>query len=186
MFSFFFPSFFLVLQAVFETRLRQLSIALPLMCCAADMLSVPSRKQVVIVGQKGSEEFQDMVAATFSSYDPNRTVSEDCSVAKLFFLVSVPVLLANVPQILWPHNHCCTCLLYVKPLVTRMSASTSCWSSPLSKWIKLLGNYARYHSQFILPRCINLIQVWTRYMCYSFKSNHPCELYAWFLVPAVW
>ncbi|ONM34772.1 hypothetical protein ZEAMMB73_Zm00001d042191 [Zea mays] len=44
------------------------------MCCAADMLSVPSRKQVVIVGQKGSEEFQDMVAATFSSYDPNRTV----------------------------------------------------------------------------------------------------------------
>lgn len=62
------------LLAVFETRLRQLSIALPLMCCAADMLSVPSRKQVVIVGQKGSEEFQDMVAATFSSYDPNRTV----------------------------------------------------------------------------------------------------------------
>ncbi|CAD6235031.1 unnamed protein product [Miscanthus lutarioriparius] len=62
------------LLAVFETRLRQLSIALPLMCCAADMLSVPSRKQVVLVGQKGSEEFQDMVAATFSLYDPNRTV----------------------------------------------------------------------------------------------------------------
>ncbi|CAL4959548.1 unnamed protein product [Urochloa decumbens] len=62
------------LLAVFETRLRQLSIALPLMCCAADMLSVPSRKQVVLVGQKGSVEFQDMVAATFSSYDPNRTV----------------------------------------------------------------------------------------------------------------
>ena len=48
------------------------------------MLSVPSRKQVVLVGQKGSEEFQDMVAATFSLYDPNRTVSEDYSVAKLF------------------------------------------------------------------------------------------------------
>ncbi|OEL17781.1 Spermatogenesis-associated protein 20 [Dichanthelium oligosanthes] len=62
------------LLAVFETRLRQLSIALPLMCCAADMLSVASRKQVVLVGQKGSAEFQDMVAATFSSYDPNRTV----------------------------------------------------------------------------------------------------------------
>jgi hypothetical protein len=75
---------FVALQAVFETRLRQLSIALPLMCCAADMLSVPSRKQVVLVGQKGSEEFQDMVAAMFSLYDPNRTVSEDRSVAKLF------------------------------------------------------------------------------------------------------
>lgn len=83
MFSFFFSAF-VVLQAVFETRLRQLSIALPLMCCAADMLSVPSRKQVVLVGQKGSEEFQDMVAATFSLYDPNRTVSEDYSVAQLF------------------------------------------------------------------------------------------------------
>ncbi|PNT73542.1 hypothetical protein BRADI_2g60097v3 [Brachypodium distachyon] len=62
------------LLAVFETRLRELGIALPLMCCAADMLSVPSRKQVVLVGDKGSTEFQDMVAATFSSYDPNRTV----------------------------------------------------------------------------------------------------------------
>ena len=71
-------------QAVFETRLRQLSIALPLMCCAADMLSVPSRKQVVLVGEKGSAEFQDMVAATFSSYDPNRTVSDDRSEVKLF------------------------------------------------------------------------------------------------------
>jgi hypothetical protein len=47
------------------------------------MLSVPSRKQVVLVGEKGSVEFQDMVAATFSSYDPNRTVSNACSVVKL-------------------------------------------------------------------------------------------------------
>ncbi|VAH84437.1 unnamed protein product [Triticum turgidum subsp. durum] len=62
------------LLAVFETRLKELGIALPLMCCAADMLSVPSRKQVVLVGNKASPEFQDMVAAAFSSYDPNRTV----------------------------------------------------------------------------------------------------------------
>ncbi|VAH68526.1 unnamed protein product [Triticum turgidum subsp. durum] len=62
------------LLAVFETRLKELGIALPLMCCAADMLTVPSRKQVVLVGNKASPEFQDMVAAAFSSYDPNRTV----------------------------------------------------------------------------------------------------------------
>ncbi|KAM0841007.1 hypothetical protein ACQ4PT_059295 [Festuca glaucescens] len=62
------------LLAVFETRLRELGIALPLMCCAADMLSVPSRKQVVLVGDKGSAEYRNMVAAAFSSYDPNRTV----------------------------------------------------------------------------------------------------------------
>uniref|UniRef100_A0A0E0JTC2 Spermatogenesis-associated protein 20-like TRX domain-containing protein n=1 Tax=Oryza punctata TaxID=4537 RepID=A0A0E0JTC2_ORYPU len=62
------------LLAVFQTRLRELGIALPLMCCAADMLSVPSRKQVVLVGNKESTEFHDMVAAAFSTYDPNRTV----------------------------------------------------------------------------------------------------------------
>uniref|UniRef100_A0A0E0N7B9 Spermatogenesis-associated protein 20-like TRX domain-containing protein n=1 Tax=Oryza rufipogon TaxID=4529 RepID=A0A0E0N7B9_ORYRU len=62
------------LLAVFQTRLRELGIALPLMCCAADMLSVPSRKQVVLVGNKESTEFRDMVAAAFSTYDPNRTV----------------------------------------------------------------------------------------------------------------
>ncbi|XP_006645291.1 spermatogenesis-associated protein 20 isoform X2 [Oryza brachyantha] len=62
------------LLAVFQKRLRELGIALPLMCCAADMLSVPSRKQVVLVGKKESAEFQQMVAAAFSTYDPNRTV----------------------------------------------------------------------------------------------------------------
>lgn len=70
---------FAALQAVFETRLKELGIALPLMCCAADMLTVPSRKQVVLVGDKASPEFQDMVAAAFSSYDPNRTVSDELS-----------------------------------------------------------------------------------------------------------
>lgn len=50
-------------------------MAVPLMCTAADMLGVPSRKQVVLVGDKTSAEFNDMVAAVFASYDPNRTVS---------------------------------------------------------------------------------------------------------------
>jgi hypothetical protein len=93
--------FFDALQAVFETRLRELSIALPLMCCAADMLSVPSRKQVVLVGQKGSAEFQDMVAAVFSTYDPNRTVSEDCSAAifNVWFCIMIVAC-------------CCTCFFW--------------------------------------------------------------------------
>ncbi|KAJ8510619.1 hypothetical protein OPV22_001053 [Ensete ventricosum] len=62
------------LLAVFETRLKDQGIALPLMCCAANMLAVPSRKQVVLVGDKASTDFVDMVAAVFASYDPNRTV----------------------------------------------------------------------------------------------------------------
>ncbi|KAK1279055.1 hypothetical protein QJS04_geneDACA014750 [Acorus gramineus] len=62
------------LLAVFESRLKDQCVAVPLMCCAADMLSEPSRKQVVIVGHKSSTEFDGMVIAVHSSYDPNRTV----------------------------------------------------------------------------------------------------------------
>lgn len=62
------------LLAVFETRLNNQGIAVPLMCCATDMLSVTSRKQVVLVGDKSSAEFGLMVAAVYASYDHNRTV----------------------------------------------------------------------------------------------------------------
>ncbi|KAH6813974.1 catalytics protein [Perilla frutescens var. frutescens] len=63
-----------LLLAVFERRLRETAMAMPLMCCGADMLSVPSRKQVVVVGRKPSQEFDRMLAAAHSSYNPNRTV----------------------------------------------------------------------------------------------------------------
>ncbi|OMP06652.1 hypothetical protein COLO4_08004 [Corchorus olitorius] len=62
------------LLAVFESRLKEMAMAVPLMCCAADMVSVPSRKQVVLVGHKSSLEFEDMLTAAHASYDPNKTV----------------------------------------------------------------------------------------------------------------
>ncbi|PON96626.1 Spermatogenesis-associated protein [Trema orientale] len=62
------------LLAVFETRLKDMAMAVPLMCCAADMLSAPSRKQVVLVGHKPSLEFEDILAAAHAQYDPNKTV----------------------------------------------------------------------------------------------------------------
>ncbi|KAG2406609.1 uncharacterized protein HKW66_Vig0058650 [Vigna angularis] len=62
------------LLAVFEKRLKDMAMAVPLMCCAADMLRVPSRKQVVVVGGRTSEEFENMLAAAHALYDPNRTV----------------------------------------------------------------------------------------------------------------
>lgn len=65
----------MMVQAVFETRLKDMAMAVPLMCCGADMFSVPSRKQVVLVGHKSSVEFEDMLAAAHAQYDPNRTVS---------------------------------------------------------------------------------------------------------------
>ncbi|XP_043812662.1 spermatogenesis-associated protein 20 isoform X3 [Manihot esculenta] len=62
------------LLAVFETRLKDMAMAVPLMCCAADLISVPSRKQVVLVGHRESSEFDNMLAAAHALYDPNRTV----------------------------------------------------------------------------------------------------------------
>ncbi|KAL1542665.1 dTMP kinase [Salvia divinorum] len=63
-----------VLLAVFESSLRETAMAMPLMCCAADMHRVPSRKQVVVVGDKASEDFDKIFAAAHSSYNPNKTV----------------------------------------------------------------------------------------------------------------
>ena len=64
----------MVMQAVFESRLKDMAMAVPLMCCAADMLHVPSRKQVVVVGEETSKGFQDMLAAAHTFYEPNKTV----------------------------------------------------------------------------------------------------------------
>lgn len=63
------------MQAVFESRLKDMAMAVPLMCCAAAMISVPSHKQIVLVGHKSSLEFDNMLAAAHASYDPIRTVS---------------------------------------------------------------------------------------------------------------
>ncbi|KAK6940933.1 hypothetical protein RJ641_030464 [Dillenia turbinata] len=63
-----------VSQAVFETRLKDMAVAVPLMCCAADMLSVASHKPIVLVGHYSSAEFEDMLVAAHASFDPNRTV----------------------------------------------------------------------------------------------------------------
>lgn len=73
----------MVTQAVFETRLKEMAVAVPLMCCAADIISVLSRKQVVLVGHKPSLEFDNMLAAAHASYDPNKTVSTVISKSEL-------------------------------------------------------------------------------------------------------
>lgn len=60
-----------------------MAIAVPLMCCAADMLSFPSRKQVVLVGHKSSSEHENMLAAAHATYEPNKTVCPDLGYSML-------------------------------------------------------------------------------------------------------
>lgn len=75
------------MQAVFENRLKDMAMAVPLMCCAVDMLCVPSCKQVVVVGEKTSHEFENMLAAAHALYDPNRTVSVIIAACKVDIFV---------------------------------------------------------------------------------------------------
>ncbi|KAI5062381.1 hypothetical protein GOP47_0022920 [Adiantum capillus-veneris] len=62
------------LLAVFESRIKELPVAVPLMCCAADLLGVPSKRQIVIAGQKQSPEFQELLNASHGLYDPYKIV----------------------------------------------------------------------------------------------------------------
>ncbi|MFS7930907.1 putative spermatogenesis-associated protein [Helianthus anomalus] len=62
------------LLAVFEKRLKEAPVAVPLMCCAADMLAIPSKKQVVLVGKKSSPQMEHMLVSVHASYDPNKIV----------------------------------------------------------------------------------------------------------------
>lgn len=62
-------------QAVFETRLKDAAVAVPLMCCAADMLFVSSHKQIVLAGQKTLPDFIAMLSTVHATFEPNKTVS---------------------------------------------------------------------------------------------------------------
>lgn len=63
-------------------------MAVPLMCCAADIFSVPSRKQIVVVGRKDSQEFEKMLVTTHAEYEPNKTVRNCIRMERAFLLVS--------------------------------------------------------------------------------------------------
>ena len=84
-----------------------MAMAVPLMCCAADMISLPSRKQVVLVGHKFCSEFDDMLAAAHASYDPNKTVSaEILALTNLHIPISL-ILLVLCGLIYFPAvNYC--------------------------------------------------------------------------------
>ncbi|XP_076888595.1 uncharacterized protein LOC143539063 [Bidens hawaiensis] len=62
------------LLAVFEKRLKEAPVAVPLMCCATEMLAIPSKKQVVLVGKKSSPQMEHMLVSAHASYDHNKIV----------------------------------------------------------------------------------------------------------------
>ncbi|KAJ7560493.1 hypothetical protein O6H91_04G132100 [Diphasiastrum complanatum] len=62
------------LLAVFEKRVKEMAIAVPLMCCAYDLLSIPSKRQVLIAGPKHSRDFDALVTASHMPFDPDKVI----------------------------------------------------------------------------------------------------------------
>eukprot|EP00252_Welwitschia_mirabilis_P015079 TRINITY_DN33217_c0_g1_i1.p1 TRINITY_DN33217_c0_g1~~TRINITY_DN33217_c0_g1_i1.p1 ORF type:complete len:827 (+),score=171.94 TRINITY_DN33217_c0_g1_i1:212-2482(+) len=62
------------LLALSETRIKHQAVAAPLMCCAADLLAVPTRKQIVIVGEKSSSAFKSLVTVCHATYDVDKAI----------------------------------------------------------------------------------------------------------------
>ncbi|KAL2634596.1 hypothetical protein R1flu_006075 [Riccia fluitans] len=62
------------LMTVFEARVRDMAMAVPLMCCAFDMLAVQSKRQIVIAGVKHAPDTEALVNAAHSLYDPDKII----------------------------------------------------------------------------------------------------------------
>lgn len=62
------------LLAVFEGRIKELPVAVPLMCCAADLLAAPAKRQIVISGSRRTIEFESLITASHASFDTDRII----------------------------------------------------------------------------------------------------------------
>lgn len=61
-------------QAVFEGRIKDVALAVPLLCCAFDTFRTASKRQIIIAGGKDAADTQKLVAVCHSFYDPDKTV----------------------------------------------------------------------------------------------------------------
>ncbi|CAM6089523.1 unnamed protein product [Calypogeia fissa] len=62
------------LLSVFEPRVREVAMAVPLMCCAFDLFAGPSKRQIVIAGVKQAPDTEALVNAAYSTYDPDKII----------------------------------------------------------------------------------------------------------------
>lgn len=82
----------LVKQAVYEHRVKEVAMAVPLLCCAFDVLNVPSKRQVIVAGVRNASDTDVLLTACHAPFDPDKTVSLNaicitiCSIAALICL----------------------------------------------------------------------------------------------------
>ena len=64
-----------LLQAVYEHRVKEVAMAVPLLCCAFDVLNIPSKRQVIVVGVRNASDTDALLTACHAPFDPDKTVS---------------------------------------------------------------------------------------------------------------
>jgi len=62
--------------------MKEVAMAVPLLCCAVDVLNVPSKRQVVVAGPRYAPDTDALLAASHATFDPDKVVS----VVHLFIL----------------------------------------------------------------------------------------------------
>lgn len=67
--------FLVTWQAVYEQRVKEVAMAVPLLCCAFDLYNVPSKRQVIVAGTRNSPDAEALVTSCHANFDPDKTVS---------------------------------------------------------------------------------------------------------------
>jgi hypothetical protein len=71
--------------------MKEVAMAVPLLCCAVDVLNVPSKRQVIVAGPRYAPDTDALLAASHATFDPDKVVS----VVHLFILSGREVLCSH-------------------------------------------------------------------------------------------
>lgn len=75
------------MQAVYEQRVKEVAMAVPLLCCAFDSFNVAAKRQIIIAGARNAPDSEALMTACHAPFDPDKTVSTwNCHCFSLFFL----------------------------------------------------------------------------------------------------
>lgn len=61
-------------QAVYEQRVKEVAMAVPLLCCAFDTFSVAAKRQIIIAGVRNSPDTDALMTACHAPFDPDKNV----------------------------------------------------------------------------------------------------------------
>jgi len=62
------------LLAVYEQRVKEVAMAVPLLCCAFDSFHVAAKRQIIIAGARNAPDSEALLTACHAPFDPDKTV----------------------------------------------------------------------------------------------------------------